>query len=114
MSRNLYLGADLDPAVAAVASGDPNAIVEAVSQAWANVVATNFPERAGALAKEIDHNRPLLIGLQEVSLFRTGAPDSFAGNPTRADHVEYDYLQTLLDALKARGPHYATVADERV
>src|SRR5262245_42105350 len=110
MSRNLYLGTDLDPAVAAVASGDPTAIVQAVSQAWANVGATNFPERAGALAKEIDRNRPLLVGLQEVSLFRTGAPDSFFGNPTQADHVEYDYLQILLDALNARGLHYTPVA----
>jgi endonuclease/exonuclease/phosphatase family metal-dependent hydrolase len=110
MSRNVYVGTDLEPTVAAIASGDPSAIIGAVSQAWANVVATNFPERAEALADEIKHARPLLVGLQEVALFRTGEFDSFVGNPTQASHVEYDYLDLLLDALDRRGLHYAPAA----
>src|SRR5262249_5030671 len=54
--------------------------------------------------------QPLLVGLQEVSLFRTGAPDSFFGNPTRAEQVEFDYLAILLAELGQRGLHYAPVA----
>jgi endonuclease/exonuclease/phosphatase family metal-dependent hydrolase len=110
MTRNLYVGADVAPAVAAIASGDPSAIIGAVSTFWAGVLSTNFPERAGALADEIADARPLLVGLQEVSLFRTGAADSFFGNPTRAEHVEFDYLDILLARLDERGLHYAPVA----
>lgn len=110
MTRNLYVGADLAPVTAALASGDPTAIVEAASSVWATVLGTNFPERANALADEIREAAPLLVGLQEVSLFRTGAPDSFFGNPTQATQVEFDYLDIVLDELSERGLHYAPVA----
>jgi hypothetical protein len=36
---------------------------------WANVLASDFPARAEVLAAEVAEHRPLLIGLQEVSLF---------------------------------------------
>jgi len=110
MTRNLYFGTELDQATAALASGDPNAIVAAVSQTWANIVASNIPERADAIADEIKDARPLLIGLQEVALFRTGAPDSFFGNPTRAETVRFDFLDSLLTELSERGLHYQVVA----
>jgi hypothetical protein len=110
MTRNLYVGADLFPLTGAISTGDPSAIIEAVSAVWAGVLSTNFPERAEALADEIARAQPLLVGLQEVSLFRTGAPDSFFGNPTRAEHVELDYLEILLRELNERGLRYAPVA----
>lgn len=110
MTRNLYVGADLAPALGAIASGNPSAIIGAASDIWAGVQSTNFPERAGALAHEIANAQPLLVGLQEVSLFRTGEPDSFFGNPTRAEHVELDYLEILLGELGECGLHYAPVA----
>jgi endonuclease/exonuclease/phosphatase family metal-dependent hydrolase len=110
MTRNLYVGADISPAVAALASGSPSAIITAASTIWAGVLSTNFPERAEALADEIANAQPLLIGLQEVSLFRTGAPDSFLGNPTRAEAVALDYLGILLGELDERGLHYAPAA----
>jgi hypothetical protein len=110
MTRNLYLGADLSPVLGALSTGDPSAIINAASTAWAGVLSTNFPERAEALADEIAHAQPLLVGLQEVSLFRTGAPDSFFGDPTRADQVEFDYLEILLRELDERGLHYSPVA----
>src|SRR5215204_2250824 len=53
MTRNLYVGADLSPVSAAAAKGDGTAIVQATTDAWQDVKATNFPERAGALANEI-------------------------------------------------------------
>lgn len=110
MSRNLYLGADLNPVFAAVGSGDPQNIIGAVSDAWESVLATNFPERAEALADEISASQPLLVGLQEVSLYRTGPPDSLSANPTPATHVELDYLQILLAELQERNLHYTPVA----
>ena len=109
MTRNLYLGADLSPVFEAAAKGDGPGIVQATTTAWQNVKATNFPERAGALADEIEHSEPLLVGLQEVSLFRTGPPDSITSAPTPAAHVELDYLDILLKQLDQRGLHYAPV-----
>jgi endonuclease/exonuclease/phosphatase family metal-dependent hydrolase len=109
MTRNLYLGADLSPVFEAAAKGDGPGIVQATTDAWQNVKATNFPERAGAVADEIEHSEPLLVGLQEVSLFRTGPPDSITATPTPADHVELNYLDILLKELDQRGLHYAPV-----
>jgi hypothetical protein len=109
MTRNLYVGADLSPVSAAAAKGDGPGIVQATTATWQNVKATNFPERAGALADEIEDSEPLLVGLQEVSLFRTGPPDSITGTPTPAEHVELDYLDLLLRELDQRGLHYAPV-----
>jgi hypothetical protein len=110
MTRNLYLGADLDQAILAIFSGDQEAITEAATAVWASVVATNFPERAEVLAKEIAQSQPHLVGLQEVSLYRTGPPDTFSDNPTPARRVRLDYLEILLQELNEQGLHYAPVA----
>jgi hypothetical protein len=110
MTRNLYLGADLDPVFAASATGDGRAIVAATTTAWQNVKATNFPERAGAIADEIERSQPLLVGLQEDSMFRTGPPDSITGNLTpNSEQVEFNYLELLLQELDQRDLHYAPV-----
>ena len=110
MTRNLYLGADLTQAIAAIFSGDHSAITDATTAAWASVVATNFSERAEVLADEVAHSQPQLVGLQEVSLYRTGPPDTFSENPTPARRVRLDYLEILLKELNERGLHYAPVA----
>src|SRR4051794_41270666 len=69
MTRNLYLGADLAPAI-----GAPNleAFVAANGQILREVTANDFPVRAQGLANEILEKRPDLVGLQEVALWRTG------------------------------------------
>ena len=111
MTRNLYVGADLQPAIEAVGSGDPVLIVAAVSETFAKVGFTNFPARAAGIAREAELAQPDLIGLQEAELWRSQTPaDVVMGN---AGHVEYDFVQILLDALSARGLHYAVVAEER-
>jgi endonuclease/exonuclease/phosphatase family metal-dependent hydrolase len=106
MTRNLYLGADLSPIFKAVGTGNEGAIVQATTKAWATINATNFPERAGALADEIQQSDPLLVGLQEVSLYRTAKAD---GVPLNATHVEYDFLEILQKELDERDLHYAPV-----
>ena len=104
MSRNLYLGADLDPVMAA---GSPEQIPALVGQAWNRIVLNDFPARADAFAREIQSTRPDVIGLQEVATFRIQRPGDFLqGNPQAATVVEYDYLMLLLDALQARGLDY--------
>jgi endonuclease/exonuclease/phosphatase family metal-dependent hydrolase len=110
MTRNLYLGADVAPAVAAALSGDPAALVAAVSEVWGKVQFTDFPARADGIAREIAAAGPDLIGLQEAELWRSQTPADFVmGN---ALDVEYDFVEILLDALEAQGLHYAVVAEE--
>jgi hypothetical protein len=106
MSRNVYIGADLTPVIAAVLSGQAERVSAAVTTAYAQVLASNFPERAQAIAMEVERTRPALIGLQEVMLFRSGV----ASDPAPADLVEMDFLATLVAALDARGLQYAPVA----
>jgi endonuclease/exonuclease/phosphatase family metal-dependent hydrolase len=110
MTWNLYYGANLDGAIAAIAEGDPEAIVAAVSELWGVVGFTDFPSRAQALAAEIERVQPDLIGFQEAALWRS---DPYDGSPEpNASHVEYDFAQLLIDALEARDLHYALVAAE--
>src|SRR2546427_5415495 len=66
MTRNLYIGADVDQVIGALASPDPNDDVPALLAAIAVLQRTDFPTRAGALADEIARARPHVVGLQEV------------------------------------------------
>lgn len=104
MTRNLYLGADLTRAVAVTGLPEDQqaaAFVAANTTIRAIVDQTNFPLRAKQLAREVQQRRPDLIGLQEVALWRHGPLDGSA-----ATTVDYDFLQTLLGELAARGQHY--------
>jgi hypothetical protein len=94
MTRNIYLGSELGGLFAA--EGEAG-LVAAASEVWANVLASDFPARAEVLAAEVAEHRPLLIGLQEVSLFTAvGAGGS----------ISIDFLDILLDALADAGLHY--------
>jgi endonuclease/exonuclease/phosphatase family metal-dependent hydrolase len=115
MTRNLFLGADLGPALAATSIP---AAVDGGGVIWAEVQATNFPERAVPLAKEIDKSDADLVGLQEVALWRTQTPSDLGGPPltngTPATTVAYDFLALLMAELDKRGGDYevAHVQDE--
>ena len=109
MTRNLYVGAPLEPILAET---DHDAIPVRAAEAWAVLMATDFPTRAKAFAAEIDHVRPHLIGLQEVSLIRVQTPsDIVFGNlaPNAAD-TALDFLGILLGELDALGLDYRAVA----
>jgi hypothetical protein len=106
LTHNLYLGADLTPTLDAQ---DFPSLVTAASQVYAVVQATNFPERAKALADEIAAIDPHLVGLQEVTLWRSETPSNLSLIPN-AITVEYDFLALLLDELASRGKAYAAVA----
>lgn len=100
MTRNIYLGADLQPAMVATT---PAEIVGAVATIYGNSLLTSFPTRAGALAAEVQATQPDLIGLEEVSRWTTaGAVSSIAPS--------LDYLVILQAQLAARGLHYAVAA----
>jgi endonuclease/exonuclease/phosphatase family metal-dependent hydrolase len=107
MTQNLYLGAALDPILTAT----PAELPAAVAQAFAQVQATNFAERAERLADEIAATRPDLVGLQEVALYRRQSPgDAIIGGTTPATTPVIDFLQLLLTALTTRGLTYVPVA----
>lgn len=107
MTRNVYLGADLNPAVGAT---DFASLAAATGGILRQVTANDFPTRAEGLAAEILELEPDLVGLQEVALWRTAAPSLavFVTGPT-ATTVRYDYLQLLLDELNAERPRYEVV-----
>lgn len=121
MTRNLYLGADINrPIVAALTEqANPshtsesvlNALANATHQTRAIVDQTNFTVRARLLAKEFKKTRPDLVGLQEVALWRHGPLDtdpSLIAVPN-ATVVDYDFLDILLKALRKKGLHYKAV-----
>jgi hypothetical protein len=105
MTRNLCQGVDLSPLATATNATD---FFKAVGAAYNRMQATNFPERADALAEEIVRTSPDLIGLHEAVLFRTQIPSD--GPATPATNVSYDFIQILLDSLKNRGVHYTMAA----
>lgn len=100
MTRNLYLGADLGPAIAAKT---PDELSAANGQILREVVHNDFPTRAQGLAQEILTQKPDLVGLQEVAKWQT-TPLSAAAAP-----IAYDYLPELLAELNNGGTRYEVV-----
>src|SRR5665811_1824940 len=98
MTRNLYLGSSLTPALAAET---PEEFVEAVALIYGTVQFTDFPARSEAIADEIQATEPDLIGLQEVTKWTTAGLSPPPG---------YDFLEILEGSLEARGLHYSVAA----
>lgn len=107
MSRNLYLGADLGPAINATGVCEA---IDAGGTILNEVDRTNFPERSKLLAAEIAKAKPDLVGLQEVALWRFQENSDFT--ETAATNVRYDFLQLLQDQLQARGANYEVAVSQ--
>jgi len=113
MTRNLYLGGD----IFAIVPPSPTLLPVRVAQLWQQILASNFPERAGAIADEIAENAPHLVGLQEVPIYRIDpVSDAIVGGTRPASVVALDFLAELQAALAARGLCYdvasvATLSD---
>lgn len=106
MTRNIFLGADLTPALEAQGA---QAFIAANGAIMREVDQTDFPRRAIGLAREIEEKKPDLIGLQEVAHWRTGTEANVAQGPSgafKAVTTKYDFLQILLGALEDRGLNY--------
>ncbi len=99
MTRNLYLGAELAPVLAAQT---PEEFLAAAQAALAQVAANNFPERAQALAAEIVAKNPQLVSLQEAY--------NFTVNGQNGPPPFRDYLADLLAALAEQGANYKVAA----
>ncbi len=108
MTRNLYLGGDINLLIGAIAGGEatPAEIAALAAQTWAQVKDTNFPERAKVIADEIAKEQPVLIGLQEAVQWLTGPGDTCAEHPPTHLTVFYDFIEILQAELRARGLDY--------
>jgi endonuclease/exonuclease/phosphatase family metal-dependent hydrolase len=115
MTRNLYLGADINrPIQAALAAAGQGGSTAQIVGALANgsavtraiVDETDFTVRARLLADEIRRTSPDIVGLQEVAQWRSGPLELGEVGVPNAQTVDYDFLQLLLDELNADGPLY--------
>ena len=97
MTRNLYLGASIDPILAATSLAD---IPHRMAAAWSMACATRPDERALALAEEIDRIQPHLVGLQEAWTLDSGAlaPSDRSKDPATPE-MTLDILSALLREL---------------
>lgn len=105
MTQNLYVGANLFKIL-----DETRPVPVIAAEIFSDIQATDFHQRADAIADTIARHKPHLIGLQEVSLIRTQCPDDIISPPfdptPNATTVYADYLQMLLNALAVRGLNY--------
>jgi hypothetical protein len=123
MTRNIYLGADIDrpvrAALLAQAQGKSTqevvaALAVATDYTRGIVDQTSFPVRSKLLAREIATAKPELVGLQEVALWRSGPLELDKVGVPNATTVDYDFLAILLADLRAAGaPYDAVVVGKR-
>jgi len=99
MTRNQYLGADLEPLIQPPPGVGP---IDAARAVLTQIAVNNFPLRARRLATEIALTKPDLIGLQEVLNFELNH-----GNP---GPPFVNHLTETLDALAAKGQSYFVAA----
>jgi endonuclease/exonuclease/phosphatase family metal-dependent hydrolase len=110
MTRNIYVGADIQRPLRAVAGktgaealvalGNANhELLEVVEQ-------TDFRVRSRLLAREIARTKPDLVGLQEVALYRSGPLELDKLGLPNATEVDIDFLKVLLKALARKGAYY--------
>jgi endonuclease/exonuclease/phosphatase family metal-dependent hydrolase len=115
MTRNLYLGADLNPPIRAALAQPAGSFAQLVALANGThavrdiVDQTNFPVRARLLAREVVATKPDLVALQEVALWRHGPLELNQIAVANAATVDIDFLQILMDELAAQGASYTVV-----
>ncbi len=117
MQVNLYVGGGIERILALDPTdpGYPTNLIATVTGIYYEIVASQPPIRMQGVADQIKARMPDLVSVEEASLLRVESPgDLIYGGTNLATHVVYDYLQLLVDALKARGAHYAvaSISDE--
>ncbi|HET7840431.1 MAG TPA: hypothetical protein VFM21_02435 [Terriglobia bacterium] len=106
MSYNVYEGADLTTAIGATTFEQ---LAADVGQMLANLQGTNPPARAMAVASQIGKAQPTLVGLQEVTEWRTCPATQDFSSCTAAPTVLYDLLNLVKNALQSQGSSYNEV-----
>ncbi len=113
MSRNVYLGADIGR-FASIDFSDPNALVNTTTTFFGIVQATDFNIRARGLAQEIASLNPDVVGLQEMTIFRTQNVSDFAQIPVpNAQDIQFDFIEILNNALVELNLNYTVAAKNK-
>jgi hypothetical protein len=100
MTRNMDLGSDYGPALAA---HDPQSFAHGVATIYNEIVASNIAERAAGIAREIQETMPTVVSLQEVSLVQR-----FVWTGTQGPFIDQiDQLAVLRTALAQLGLSYS-------
>jgi len=99
LSQNLYVGADVDAVITALATPDPEDDIPALMAAIGTIQHTDFPARARAIAKKIRRQRPAFVGFQEVSTIDVDIPPLGVS-------LHLNFQDILLQALAAEGLNY--------
>lgn len=103
---NMDFGGDLSHLFAPDAD-----LLAATTLVWQETVASDIPTRARGVARSIARLQPELVGLQEVSTWRT-APTTDGRTPAGPFVTDFDSLRSLLAALRDLGtPYRAVVVD---
>jgi hypothetical protein len=104
MTRNMDLGSDYEPALAAT---DTASFAHGVTTIYNEIVASNIAERAAGIAREIQETMPSVVSLQEVSLVQrfvwTGTQWSFLD--------QIDQLTALRTELVQLGLSYSLASE---
>lgn len=100
VDQNMYLGADLTPIFT-----DPSFIPVVIGE----VIASNYPARAEALARMIKILRPDVVCLQEAWIFQILVPGPDSELVPLPDY-DWDFKQLLLDSLG--DDYYEVVTNE--
>ncbi|MBM4763214.1 endonuclease [Bacillus sp. B15-48] len=95
------MGADLTPLIGAPA----NEIPDRLTAVFRHFLATNFPVRVKAIARQIALAKPDFIGLQEAERWQLEIPN--------LPIVTFDFVSLLLAELRSRGLHYEIAAENR-
>lgn len=108
MTYNVYVGSSADSLLSVENLGQ---VPGEVTKIYNNIMASDFPGRAAAIAKTIKTHQPHIIGLQEISLIRRQSPGDFiTGGTVSAEEIILNCLQILMDALQAEGLSYQVAA----
>jgi len=113
MNANLFVGGGIDRVIA-LDPTDPDYLMKltvTVTGVFQEIVGSQPELRLQGMADRIAARMPDLVAVQEASLIRYQSPgDLVVQGSEPATNVVYDYLAILVDALKARGAHYAVVS----
>ena len=108
MTYNVYVGSSAEPALETT---NLFQIPVVVGELYGNVIASDFAARAAAIAAIVKESHPHVIGLQEIELIRRQEPGDFLSNRSpNAEEIDLDYLEILMNALRAEGLDYQVAA----
>ncbi|HSM61072.1 MAG TPA: endonuclease/exonuclease/phosphatase family protein [Longimicrobiales bacterium] len=104
-TQNAYVGGDTGPVLTLDFDDVPDVVAKATAF-WADVQASDVPERAASIVDRIDERRPHLVTLQEVFYF--DVLDLSTGSPQVTQVV--DILADIQAEIAGRGLPYDVVA----